>query len=156
MNFQIYLIERIRNRIKQNLEGFNVQQLNYIPKGFNNNLIWHIGHLSAIICLRVYKPAGLDFPIDSTIVETYKPNTKPEKVLNEQEIAVLFITFDKVINQLKIDYESGKFTKFEAWQSMSNDEIKTLEEALAFMVYHEGLHFGYILALKRSVLQENL
>jgi hypothetical protein len=156
MNFQIDFIEKVKNRIKENLEGFNVQQFNYIPKGFNNNLIWHIGHLTSAICRRVFQTSNLDFPIDKNLVEVYKAGTKPEKVLGEQEIATLFVALDKVIDQLKLDYASKKFTAFQPWHNSSGDLIETFEDTISFSLYHIGLHFGYIQALKRNVLQENL
>jgi hypothetical protein len=37
------------------LSGYNLDQLNTIPEGFNNNLIWNIGHIIVSQQLLVYK-----------------------------------------------------------------------------------------------------
>ncbi|WP_353938893.1 DinB family protein [uncultured Chryseobacterium sp.] len=40
-------------------ENYSLDQLNKIPNGFNNNLIWHIGHIIVTQQKLIYRGSGL-------------------------------------------------------------------------------------------------
>ena len=44
-----------RKIISQLLQDFTLEQLNTIPEGFNNNIIWNIGHIVVVQQMLVYK-----------------------------------------------------------------------------------------------------
>ena len=44
MQQQIAILKATRANILKQIEGVSLAQLNEIPAGFNNNLIWNAGH----------------------------------------------------------------------------------------------------------------
>jgi hypothetical protein len=55
------------------------------------------------------------------------------------------------IEHLEIDVASSLFVNYEAWNTSIGIEINSLSNAIAFLPYHEGLHAGAILAIKKLV-----
>lgn len=48
-------------------DKYTLNQLNKVPDGFSNNLIWNIGHI--VVAQQAY--------ISNELFELYKPGTKP-------------------------------------------------------------------------------
>ena len=61
--------------------------------------------------------------------------------------------FLEAIDQFSNDYGAGLFPKnpYPAWTTGYGNEILSLEDAISFVMFHEGLHRGYIMAMKRSL-----
>jgi hypothetical protein len=72
--------------LSQFLKGYSLAQLNSIPQGHNNNLIWNIAHIIVVQQMLVYKLSGLPMKISDTLVEKYKKGTKPEQDATQAEV----------------------------------------------------------------------
>ena len=99
-----------RNILSQFLQGYTLEQLNTIPEGFNNNLIWNIGHIVVVQQMLVYKFSGLPMMISDEMVEKYKKGTKPEQDATQAEVDEIQSLLFETINQTKADLEN-KFSK---------------------------------------------
>lgn len=133
------------------VDGLSIEQLNKIPEGFNNNLIWNIGHLVATQQGICYKRAGFSLVIDKAFFDTYKSGTKPEGYVDEAGFEQIKQLLVSTIDQLEIDYNNNEFTNYTTWTTRYNFEINNIDEAMTFLPFHEGLHTGYIMALKRAL-----
>lgn len=71
--------ETNRNIYKAFLENYSLEQLNKIPNGFSNNLIWNLGHIIVAQQGLVYSLSGLSMNITTELLDTYKT------VPNQQE-----------------------------------------------------------------------
>ncbi len=138
-----------RNSIVKFLENYTSEQLNRIPTGFNNNIIWNIGHIIVVQQMLVYKLAGLPMMISDEMVEKYKRGTKPEGIVSDAEIAeireLLFTTLDKV----REDFRDGIFQEYQEFTTMSGYTIQNSADAMAFNYYHEGTHTGMMLSIRK-------
>ena len=67
-----------RNILLKFLENYSLEQLNTIPEGFSNNLIWNIGHIIVVQQMLVYKLSNLPMHISDVMAEKFKKGTKPE------------------------------------------------------------------------------
>ena len=47
MTTVIDILRQPRIKILEELQNFSLEQLNDIPAGFNNNIIWNLGHMIA-------------------------------------------------------------------------------------------------------------
>ena len=54
-------------------------------------------------------------------------------------------------DKIEADYVAGTFTEYKALQIVPDDDIASVEEAIAFHCFHEGLHIGKILTLKEAM-----
>ena len=64
-------ITRTNRRLLQRiLDSHSLEQLNTVPEGFKNNLIWNIAHVIVTQQLLVYKLSGLPMMVDDDMVNT--------------------------------------------------------------------------------------
>ncbi len=145
-------ITRTNRRLLQNiLENYSLEQLNKVPEGFRNNLIWNIAHVVVTQQLLMYKLSGLSMMIDDAMVNAYKKGSKTEGMVTQEEVdkvkALLFSTLD----QTEKDFEAGIFKGFKEYPTSTGFVLKSIDDAMNFNNFHEGIHLGYILALKKAL-----
>ena len=135
------------------LESLSIDELNIVPQGFNNNIIWNFGHVIVSQQILCYKLAGLPLKIDDTFVSKYSKGTKPETFINDTELIFLKQQAVSLIEELVVDLEKGVFTSYNNYTTSFNVELNSVKDAVKFIAMHEGLHLGYAMALKRIVKQ---
>lgn len=142
-----------RDNIKKLIKSFSIEQLNEIPSGMNNNLIWNLGHIIVTQQLLCYKMSGLPMNIENSYVEKYRKGTKPNpQVPNcEKELDHLLELLDETQNQTKLDYSNGLFKDYQSYTTSYNMTLNSIEDAIRFNNIHEGMHFGTCLALKNLI-----
>ncbi|GGD75440.1 hypothetical protein GCM10011514_44200 [Emticicia aquatilis] len=154
MNTKIESIKKLRLFLLKHIEGLSVEQLNEIPQDFNNNIIWNVGHMLSAFQSLTYKRAGLPEKIQENYFKPFVPGTKPEQFFDGETIEIIKSLLVSTIDVFMIDYENKIFenyTKSEGIERTYNIEVATIDAALDFLLYHEGLHIGYILAQKHLV-----
>lgn len=151
MNPQIDRIKKIRQYILDSLNDLSVEQFNKVPSGFNNNIIWNLGHLIAAQQGVCYTRAGLKLVVDEKYTIAYKPGTKPEQDIGNSEIQMIKDLLFSTLERFETDYQDNIFTNYLSWTTRYGVELLNIDDALQFLLYHEGLHSGYITALKRLV-----
>lgn len=152
MNFTLEVLTKFRGFFKQYLENVSLENLNKTPKGFNNNIIWNIGHILVTQQLLAYKLSGLPMLVNDTLIEKYKKGSKPEANVTQAEVinmkALLFSTIEKT----KEDYTKGLFKNYQEYTvSTTGNTLTNIDEAFQFILVHEGIHLGYVMALIRSI-----
>ncbi len=140
-----------RKALEKILDKYSLEQLNKVPEGFKNNLIWNVAHVIVTQQLLVYKLSGLPMMIDDKIVDLYKKGTKTERPATALEVAeikkLLFTTLDKT----EKDLQNRVFSNYNDYETSTGFVLKSVQDAISFNNFHEGIHLGYILALKKSI-----
>lgn len=152
MNKKIEKIKNFRIYLLKQLENLTTAQLNAIPAGYNNNIVWNLGHLICVVQNMCYVRAGLPIAIDDKYVSPYMPGTKPEAFIGEQEIKCLNEVFLSSIDQLQSDLDKDVFKNYSPSvmiPKVYGFEVSNIDEAIDYLLHHEGFHAGYILSLKR-------
>ncbi len=152
MHFTLEVLPNTRKAFNNIIESCSLQDLNKIPKGFNNNIIWNIGHIVVIQQILVYKLSGLPMLVSDALVEKYKRGSKPDGDVTHEEVNelkdLLFTTIDKT----KVDYAKNVFKNFTPYTvTTTGNTLSSIDDAFNFVLFHEGLHFGYVLALLRAI-----
>jgi predicted transcriptional regulator len=133
------------------LNQFTLEELNKVPEGFSNNIIWNIAHVIVTQQLLVYRNSDLPMFVSDNMVEKYKKGTKAEVEVSRAEIeeirSLLFSSLEKLVE----DYNNGLFKNYNEYTVSTKSTLTNAEEALEFNNFHEGIHLGYILALKKSL-----
>ena len=155
MHFTLKVLSNTRIFFKTYLETISLDDLNKIPKGFNNNIIWNIGHIVVTQQILAYKLSGLPMMVSDELISKYRKDSKPESYVSQDEVneikALLFSTVEKTIE----DYNKSIFKNFHEYTvSTTGNTLTNIEEAFQFIMFHEGLHFGSIMALKRAIKVE--
>ncbi len=141
----------IREILLKILDGHSLEQLNKVPDGFSNNIIWNIGHCISSQQLLVYKLSGLPTMVSEDFINKYRKGTKPEGDVSQAEVdeirALLFSTLEKT----KSDFESGLFVDYNEYTTSMGFTLRHVQGALDFNNYHEGIHTGVIMAIRKLV-----
>ena len=86
MNKNIDNIKKTRLFLLNAINDLSTDQLNEIPAGFNNNIIWNLGHMIAAQQSICYIRAGVLPVVEKKYITEYKPGTKPEQHVDAAEI----------------------------------------------------------------------
>jgi hypothetical protein len=151
MKNQIETIKKVRTFLLASIKDLTAGQLNKIPAGFNNNIIWNLGHMVAAQQGICYKRAGLQAMISDEFWEKYRSGSKPEGIVDEAEIDYIKQVFFTSLDQLNADYDKDIFSGYTAWTTRYDVEIANIDDALSFVPFHEGLHSGVIGTLRKLV-----
>jgi hypothetical protein len=147
---QIFDITRTsRKMVAPFLENYTLEQLNKIPDGYSNNLIWNIGHIVVVQQLLVYKLSGLPIAVSDAMVEKYMKGTKPDHVVTQAEVDEIKALLFKTLDQTEVDYSDKKFQNFQEYPTSTGLVLKSAEEAMAFNNFHEGLHIGIMMSIRK-------
>jgi hypothetical protein len=135
------------------VDGLTVEQLNHIPAGFNNNIIWNFGHIvvstQALCYVRtVIRP-------DASAIKyfgAYAKGTKPTYNVGAAEIEELKALAIQSIDQIEADYRAGVFDRIKPFETSTYyAEMDDIAEVLAMTSGHDNLHLGYALAQRRII-----
>jgi hypothetical protein len=140
-----------RKIILEILNAHTPEQLNKIPDGFNNNLIWNIGHVIVVQQLVLYKRMGLDTLMPEYLIDLYRPGTKPGREISIAEIDELRELLNSLILVTEKDLENRQFPPYQPWTTRTGFHLASWEDAIAFNNFHEGLHLGYMLSIRKLV-----
>lgn len=154
MDKKIEKIKNFRLFLLRQLEGLTAQQLNEIPLGYNNNIVWNVAHLICAEQSMCYVRAGLPLVVDEKYFSPYLPTTKPTGFVDEQEIDVIKELFINSIDKLQADFQKNLFSNYSPsamTPKFYGVEVNNIDDALDFLLYHEGFHGGYIVSLKHAV-----
>jgi hypothetical protein len=151
MTRAIETIAKPREILISLLKDLSTEQLNKIPAGFNNNIIWNLGHMIAAQQGLCYKRAGLDAVVDDNFFNQYKSGTKPERFIDASEIENVNELLFSTLEQLEKDLANTLFGNYTPLTTRYGVEVANIEQAINFLPFHEGLHIGAIMALKRLV-----
>lgn len=140
-----------RRKLLDVLENNTLEQLNKVPEGFSNNLIWNIAHIVVVQQMLVYKLSGLPMQISDAMVDTYKRGTKPEADVTADEVETIKQLLTSTIDQTEADYNAGIFRDYTDFTTMSGFVITNAQQAIEFNNYHEGIHAGIMLGIRKFI-----
>ncbi len=134
------------------LDGLTVEQVNEIPNGFNNNLIWNLAHMVSVEQGYLYGKGGITPPVDATLIADYGNGTFPKEFVSQDEITMIKELAISSVERLRQDVESGAFANFPPTTITPKAiSLDTIHDALEFILFHEGLHLGTAKALKGAI-----
>jgi len=133
------------------LSGTSKDELLKIPEGFRNNIWWNIAHVVVTQQLLVYKMSGLQVRVPQKLIDKFRKGTVPEGTATDEEIKMIEGFLFSTVEWAEEDYKAGLFKEFNEYTTSANVTLRNIDDALAFNVFHEGLHLGAILALQKAV-----
>jgi hypothetical protein len=147
----IALLLATRKNILGIYENHNFDQLNSIPAGFNNNLIWNAGHVIATMERLTYGMAGLPVPSGMEFVNRYRKGSRPTSPCYDGDYALIGDGLTKSIDRLVADIGTLDFSNFKEYTTSYGVTLSSIEDALTFNNMHEAMHLGTMLSLKKLV-----
>ncbi|GAL62174.1 DinB family protein [Algibacter lectus] len=152
MQFTFDVLANIRAMAQKHIENNTLEDLNKIPEGFNNNIIWNIAHMVVTTQVLAYKLSGLPMVVSDEMIGKYKKDSKPEGDVTQAEVDEINGLLISTMKQLEADYKAGVFKNYTEYTvSTTGNTLRSIDDVLPFDLVHEGMHYGYILALSRAV-----
>ena len=148
MDWNDTVTQQNRVLLSKFIDKFSLEQLNTVPKGFKNSIFWNIAHTVVTQQLLTYGLSGQPLLIQDQLVAHYKKGTVTVHKANKKDLEELKSLLLSTLKQTKIDYDNGCFKNFTPYTTSLKVTLSTIEEAIRFNVFHEGIHLGYILAMK--------
>lgn len=151
MNKQFEILRQSRKLILSSIENLSIEQLNKIPEGFNNNIVWNVAHLVVTQQLLCYKLSELECLISKDMIERFQKGTFPKHPVLEDEFLEIKKLFLELPNKLEEDYKKQVFKKYLSYKTSVNITLNSIEDGIEFNAYHEGIHLGIILQLLKFI-----
>ena len=116
-------------------------------------MFWNLAHVVVTQQKLVYGLSGHALNIEESWVERYQKGTFPASVPTAEEVEGLKELLFSTLEQTEKDYAAGVFTEFNTYMTSAKVELNSVEDAITFNLFHEGLHLGSLLALQKFVLK---
>ena len=144
------------NRFSRNVllaltQDLTAQQYNTIPKGFNNNIAWNLGHILITQQMLTHGLAGVPFTVDTALVATFGKGSTCRTNYNLKEIEAVKDAFLSALEATEKAYKNGIFKNYKTYTTSQGFSLNTIEDGIEFSNFHEGMHLGIIMALKKLV-----
>ncbi|MDI3318312.1 DinB family protein [Pinibacter soli] len=154
MDKRVEKIKGFRTFLLQQIEELTIDQLNKIPDGFNNNIVWNIAHMICTEQIVCYVRSNLPVIVEDKYFSPYLPGTKPTSFVDVDDVAIIKQFFTGTSDQLNADLDHKSFANYSPSVAIPKTygfEVNNIDDALEYLLYHEGLHSGYVMSLKRMV-----
>jgi len=154
MRKELEWIKHTRTNLLSLVNNLSIEQLNELSPGFNNNIAWNLGHLVAAQQGVCYVRAGLEPPVGEAFYNLYKPGTKPDHFIDAAELEKIKGLLFSTLEPFEKDYQKGLFVNYRSWTTRYGATLNSIEDAISFLLFHDGFHVGYVMALKRALKEK--
>ena len=154
IGYELKMLGQGRKNLVDLISQYNDKQVNLVPSGFKNNLIWNFGHIIVSHQTLCYKYSGLESVVPAAIIDQFKRGTGPMDSLNQDQINQLKMLAVETATRFKEDYQKGIFKEYQSYQSLYGVELNSIEDAMMFNNTHEGIHLGYMMAMRKVLTNQ--
>jgi len=145
------LLKDVRQLYARLIKDMTEEQLTKVPEGFSNNILWNVGHVVVTQQRLTYGLAGQQLNTPEEMLGLYRKGTSPNDWQETPEVEPLKTMLVELPEIFQADYQTDMFQNFKEYQSTTGPLLKTIDDGVAFNDFHEGLHLGVILSLKKLV-----
>ena len=142
-----------RKAFIKDIESLSLEELNEIPAGFNNNIIWNFGHIVVTTPVLCYVRTGI-LTDTSTVkyISAYAKGTKPTYFVTQEEVDDLKALAISTIETLEKDYNEGKLNNIVPFETSTYGALlESIEDVIITTAGHDNTHLGYVTAQKRII-----
>lgn len=147
--FQVML--QNRRNLHAILTKTSKDKLLKIPQGFNNNVYWNIAHTVITQQILIYKFSGLQMRVPDNLVDKFMKGTVPDGTASDEEMMMIADFLISTAEWLIEDYNTELFKTFKEYTTSARVTLKNVDDAIAFNLFHEGLHIGQISLLLKHL-----
>jgi len=140
-----------RKALLQILENLTQEQMLRIPEPHRNSVFWNVAHLMVTQQLLMYRLSGMPLHIEEGFVECYGKGSVASEEVSSEDIEFVRKNIIPLCERAQRDYEKGLFQSYKPYMTSTGIELKSLEDGLKFSAFHDGIHLGVILSLKKLV-----
>jgi hypothetical protein len=152
-----YIFTQLRFVREQTLKAVNDvsdEKSVVVPRGSNNNIKWNLGHMYVTLERFAFQYIGETMHVPDHFMELFKTGSKPAEwgdltlpsmseligLLEEQTERVIRLLTPRLREAVEPPYTTS-----------TGITLASVEQFLTFNLYHEGMHFDAIKAIKRLI-----
>lgn len=152
---QLESIDNIFKSFAAKLDELSLAELNKIPEGFNNNIIWNFGHAIESSYSLAFARPKVDESYQNPSLEKYKKGTRPEADATKDEVEQLKSLAFNYSKTISSAIEQGKFENITPYSTGTfGAELKTIDDILTTILAHNTLHFATASAQARIIRKQ--
>jgi len=148
-------LDFVRGNTIRLLENIDDNTSEIIPARFNNHIKWNAGHIYLVQERFAFYFIGKEMILPKEFQALFSPGTKPaEWSLPIPSMSDLTSLLKEQVERIERElplYLSEKLSQ--PYTTSTGLTLSSVEELLSFCLYHEGMHFATIKALKQVVTQ---
>lgn len=143
MENSIKYIRKTRALFLQGMEGMSLDQLNEVPPGFNNNVIWNFGHALISTLGLCYVRSGVAPAFKVPFGNLFGKGTRPDGLITQETVDALKELAVTSLDQLEADIATGRFDQITPYNTDTYEyTMSSIGEVLTCCLAHESLHLG--------------
>ena len=101
--------------------------------------------------LLFYKRSGLAMNVPDEWVAAFSKGSKPERDYTAEEVAAIDAALFATYEQFEADLAQNRFSGMKPYTTSTNMVLDSVETTQNFVLFHDGIHLGSILALAKLV-----
>ncbi|WP_412062790.1 DinB family protein [Rubrivirga sp. IMCC45206] len=144
-------LQKTRASLGGLLDRLSDEQWLAVPDGVRNSILWNVGHIAVTADLLTYGLARRAVPSPDWAVAAFRKGTAPADWSSAPDIAATRALFDTGLAPLAADLGTDIFADFRPYTTTPGVTLASVEQAVAFNAFHEGLHTGTIAAIYRRI-----
>lgn len=146
-------LREIRGFVLRLTDDLSDEQLSTVPPGASNNALWNLGHLAVTQQLLHYALSDLPMYLSDEVVAGFRKGSSPADWAGGPPAAIGEIRewLIELPERLAEDHAAGRFETFREYPTSTGITLHDLDQALAFNNFHEGIHVGILLRLKKQL-----
>ncbi|MEM1125067.1 MAG: DinB family protein [Bacteroidota bacterium] len=150
MQTTVQALRQIRAHLCRLTDDLTEAQLLVQPPGFSNNILWNLGHVVVTQQLLHYRLAGVPLHVPDEVVGLFRKGTSPTSWTEQPAVAPVRAWLTELPERLVEDYAAGRFETYQTYPTSTGIVLHTMEEAVAFNLFHEGLHVHAVQRLLKA------
>ncbi len=151
MKDSLNTLRAVRTLIRKRTSGMTDEQFWAVPTGYNASIGWHVAHLPVTLSLLAFGRSGQELPMGAEWITSFRKGTGPADATRSFTREEVMEWLDRSVDLVEDMVEGQSFGAFDVYTTSAGVTLNNLEEALAFLAVHDGIHFGYILAQARAI-----
>lgn len=140
--YTIDLMNSIRKQFTDLVSNSTLEQLNTIPKGFNNNIAWNFGHIIVSGYGLAFVSTGVNPSVNIPLLSKFRKGSKPEAPVTQEEINTIKKLANSFPSALEEAIKAGQFQNISSYTTQTfGVPMNTLDSVLTTIAAHDTLHF---------------
>lgn len=138
-----------RSLLLKTISTLSPSQCLEIPNGFRNNILWHLGHIFVVGENLANKLSNQPTLTPNEWDAAFGRGTSPATWSVTPELNSLKELLEDSIHN--IEKNKNNYTQFQEYTTSAGIQFKTIEDALQFLIFHDGIHTGNIMTFKNLI-----
>jgi hypothetical protein len=139
-----------RGYFASHLAGLTDEQLTAVPEGAANSILWNVGHIVNSNYGMLHGPSGVESPAPKEWGPLFKGGSSPADWGNDAPSpSEIMDAFNAQADIIIADLKADKFANFQPMELSPELKLNNVDEALGFIIIHEGVHHGNIIVLRK-------